>query len=114
LRFSTEKLKKCETAQICSSSDRPQQRRMRNRILVFSASARDQLQQYAEITAKRLLSLRINAHGADSSVFSFLRSHFSTRGRQLRFRIHRLLESVSYGNSESRKTSSLHNRSWVR
>jgi hypothetical protein len=43
---------------------RPRQRRMRNRILVFSASARDQLQQYAEIIVKRLLSLRIDARGS--------------------------------------------------
>jgi hypothetical protein len=49
-----------------------------------------------EIAARRLL-FYATLVGADSSVFSFLCSHFSARGQQLRFRIHMLLESVLRG-----------------
>jgi hypothetical protein len=66
---------------------------MRNRILDFSVSVRDQLQQYAKIAVERLLSLRIDARGSRflCSLFSLI---FPRARRRLRFRIHIMLESV--------------------
>jgi hypothetical protein len=53
---------------------------MRNRILDFSVSVRDQLQQYAKIAVERLLSLRIDARGSRFLCFLFSLSFFHAPG----------------------------------